>query len=119
MSHCCWVAGRCSSWNPQRAPGRFAVARLLVDYLETADTERLLPATATKTARQKFQRAFAQQLLCRVEDLKTFLDTNQPNDEQIEEAAAMFDISPLLNKTTLVNHGLLDRQAIQECIWIA
>jgi len=31
----------------------------------------------------------------------------------------MFDISPLLNKTTLVNHGLLDRQAIQECIWIA
>lgn len=99
-----------------RAPSgrRFAVARLLGDYLATADTERLLPATATKTARQKFQRAFAQQLLCRVDDLKTFLDTNQPNDDQIEEAAARFDVSPLLIKTTLVNHGLLDRQTIQE-----
>lgn len=92
---------------------RFAVARLLGDDLATAAAERLLPATATKTARQKFQRAFAQQLLCPIADLKTFLDTDQPSDDQIEEAATEFDVSPLLIRTTLVNHGLLDRQALQ------
>ena len=98
-----------------RAPTgrRFAVARLLGDYLATSDAERLLPATATKTARQKFQRAFAQQLLCPVDDLKAFLDTDYPNDDQIEEAASEFDVSPLLIKTTLVNQGLVDRQALQ------
>lgn len=98
-----------------RAPTarRFALARLLGDYLVTSETERLLPATATRTARQKFQRAFAQQLLCPVEDLKAFLDTDQPNEDQIEEAAAQFDVSPLLIRSTLVNQGLLDRQVLQ------
>ena len=98
-----------------RAPTgrRFAVGRLLGDYLATTDAGRLLPATATKTARQKIQRAFAQQLLCPVDDLKAFLDTDYPNDDQIEEAASEFDVSPLLIKTTLVNQGLVDRQALQ------
>ncbi|NEX17769.1 MAG: hypothetical protein C1943_14400 [Halochromatium sp.] len=90
-----------------RAPTgrRFAVARLLGDYLASADTEHLLPATATKTARQTFQRAFAQQLLCPVDDLKRVLDTDQPDDERIEDAALEFDVSPLLVKTTLVHQG--------------
>ncbi len=98
-----------------RAPAgrRFALARLVGDYLVTSDAERLLPATATRTARQKFQRAFAQQLLCPVDDLKAFLDMDHPNDDQIEEAAIEFDVSPLLIKTTLVNQGLMDRQALQ------
>lgn len=98
-----------------RAPTgrRFAVARLLGDYLATTDAECLLPATATKTARQKFQRAFAQQLLCPVEDLKAFLDTEHPTDDHIEEAAAEFDVSPLLIKTTLVNQGWLGRELLQ------
>jgi len=36
-----------------------------------------------------------------------------PSDEQIEDAAAEFEVSPLLIRNTLVNHGLLDRQALQ------
>lgn len=91
---------------------RFAVARLLGDYLASADTEHLLPATATKTTRQKFQRAFAQQLLCPVDDLKQFLDTDHPDDERIEDAALEFNVSPLLIKTTLVNQNLLNRQVL-------
>ena len=83
------------------------------DFLATSDAERLLPATATKTARQKFQRAFAQQLLCPVDDLKAFLDTDYPNEDQIEETATEFDVSPLRIKTTLVNQGLVDRQALE------
>lgn len=97
---------------PAPAGRRFALARLLGDYLTTTDAERLLPATAAKTARQKFQRAFAQQLLCPVEDLKTFLDSEHPSDDQIEEAATEFDVSPLLIKTTLVNQGLMERDAL-------
>jgi hypothetical protein len=98
-----------------RAPTgrRFALARLLGDNLATADTEHLLLATPSKTARQKFQRAFAQQLLCPVADLKQFFGADNPDDERIEDAATEFDVSPLLVKTTLVNHGLLDRQALQ------
>lgn len=92
---------------------RFALARLLGDYLTTSEEERVLPATTTKTARQKFQRAFAQQLLCPVDDLKAFLDTEHPNDEQIEDAATEFDVSPLLIKSTLVNQGILDRHVLQ------
>jgi hypothetical protein len=92
---------------------RFALARLLGDYLATPDAEHLLPATDGKTARQKFQRAFAQQLLCPVEDLKALLDTEEPSDEHIEEAAIAFAVSPLLIRSTLVNQGLLDRQALE------
>ncbi len=88
---------------------RFALVRLVGDHLDTADEERLLPATPAKTARQKFQRAFAQQLLCPVDDLIAFLDTANPNDDQIEDAASAFDVSPLLIKTTLVNQGIIAR----------
>lgn len=93
---------------------RFALARLVGDHLCSDELERLLPATATKTARQKFQRAFAQQFLCPIDDLKAFLNTDNPDDEQMEDAASEFEVSPLLIKTTLVNHGLLDREALRE-----
>jgi hypothetical protein len=52
-------------------------------------------------------------MLCPVEDLKGFVATDQPTDDQIEEAANEFEVSPLLIKTTLVNQGLLELQALQ------
>lgn len=101
------------SFQTQAPTGRrFALTRLLGDYLVTTDAEHALPATSRKTARQKFQRAFAQQLLCPVEDLKVCLNTDEPTDEQIEETAITFNVSPLLVRTTLVNQGLLDRHAL-------
>ncbi|MFZ4792120.1 MAG: hypothetical protein ACOYMW_14725 [Candidatus Competibacteraceae bacterium] len=102
-------------WLNMRPPTgrRFALARLVGDHLCSGEQERLLPATAAKTARQKFQRAFAQQFLCPINDLREFLNTDHPDDEQIEDAASEFDVSPLLIKTTLVNHGLLGRQVLQ------
>ena len=49
---------------------RICVLRVLVaDHLTILDQERLLPATDSKTARQKFQRAFAQEFLCPFDDL--------------------------------------------------
>ena len=71
--------------------------------------ERLLPATMAKTSRQKFQRAFAQEFLCPVEALIQTIGTSHPEDEEIEAAAKHFHVSPLLVRTTLVNHQILTR----------
>jgi hypothetical protein len=94
------------SWATGR---RFELARLVGDHLYSRDEEWLLPATGAKTARQKVQRAFAQQFLCPIDDLKAFLNTERPNTEQMEAAAREFGVSPLLIRNTLVNHGVIDR----------
>ena len=101
-----------------RAPTsrRFALARLVGDHVYSDAQEILLPATHAKTVRQKFQRAFAQHFLCPIDDLLGFLNTDDPDDEMIEDAADEFDVSPLMIKTTLVNHGVLHRQALQEAV---
>jgi hypothetical protein len=99
------------SWATGR---RFELARLVGDHLYSRDAEWLLPATGAKTARQKVQRAFAQQFLCPIEDLKAFLNTERPNSEQMEAAAREFEVSSLLIRNTLVNHGLIDRSMLME-----
>jgi len=54
-----WATGR-----------RFALARLVGDHLYAHAADRVLPATDAGTARQKFQRAFAQALLCPFDTLR-------------------------------------------------
>lgn len=90
---------------------RFALARLIGDHLSCAD-DHLLPATGARTARQKFQRAFAQAFLCPFDDLRDFLGTDAPTDEDIEAAGAHFEVSPRVVETTLVNKGLMDRDIL-------
>ena len=91
---------------------RFAVSRLLGDYLYFTNQERLLPATHAKTSRQKFQRAFAQEFLCPIDALLEKIQTTQPDEDDISEAATHFHVSPLMVRTTLVNHGQLEREAL-------
>ncbi|MDE2861545.1 MAG: hypothetical protein OXP10_01390 [Chloroflexota bacterium] len=93
---------------------RFAFARLLADHLTVLDNERLLPATDSKTARQKFQRAFAQEFLCPFEDLQFHFDWDVPTDDAIDEAAEYFEVSPRLVETALVNNGVLDRETLDD-----
>jgi Zn-dependent peptidase ImmA (M78 family) len=88
---------------------RFALSRLIGDHLITANNERLLPLTRMITGRQKFQKAFAQELLCPFMELKEFLGDSPPNNEIIEDAAYHFEVSPLVIGTALVNKKLLDR----------
>jgi hypothetical protein len=71
-----------------------------------------LPATTAKTSRQKFQRAFAQEFLCPVDALIKRLGTSHPEDDEIEAAAKHFQVSPLLVRTTLVNHEILPRDQL-------
>lgn len=91
---------------------RFALSRLAADHLYAESQDRLLPATDTKTARQKFQRAFAQEFLCPFEDLMEYLGGKTPTDDLIEEASLHFDVSSLLTKSALVNRGKLDRNVL-------
>ena len=92
--------------QPRETGRRFTLARLIGDYL-AAPEGHLLPATAAKTSRQKFQRAFAQEFLCPFNDLMEVLNTNTPGEEDIEEASAHFNVSPLNITRTLEHKGIL------------
>lgn len=98
--------------RPISTTRRFAASRLLGDYLFFSDQERLIPATHAKTSRQKFQRSFAQEFLCPINALLEKIQTAQPNEDDISEAAKYFHVSPLMVRTTLVNHGQLEREAL-------
>mgnify|MGYP000222865382 CR=1 FL=1 len=91
---------------------RFALARIIGDYFYTVPEDRFLPATNAATVRQKFQRAFAQELLCPYEALISIVGEHPSDDDAIEDAAVMFEVSPLLVKTTLVNKGVLERECL-------
>jgi len=99
-----------SSWGTTR---RFAAGRLLGHWLETEGrTDRLIPATDAKTTQQQFQRAFAQEFLCPFDALRDRLQTEYPTEEQLKDAEEYFGVSPRLVRTTLVNKGELDREAL-------
>jgi hypothetical protein len=96
-----WVTGR-----------RFALARLLGDSLfsESSFGERLRAATESKTYRQKFQRAFAAELLCPYDKIIEMLQGNQPTADRQEEIAHHFRVSDRIVRNQLSNHGDLERE---------
>lgn len=94
--------------SPYEANRRFALMRVVADHLYSPNTDKLLPVTTTKTARQKFQRTFAQAFLCPADHLIEFID-NDFSDEKIEDVAGYFNVSPRLVESTLINKGLLNR----------
>ena len=101
--------------NPSRLTGRrFALARLVADHITAPQDELLLPLTRAHTSRQKFQRAFAQEFLCPIEELEAFLGIARPGDDEIDDAAAYFEVSPLTIKTTRVNKGIMERETLDE-----
>lgn len=87
---------------------RFSLARLLGDvfYSQHLPQERLFIATNSHSERQRFQRAFAQSLLCPAESLFEWLGTKRTNDEACEKAAEHFNVSPLTIKYLLENKAL-------------
>lgn len=93
---------------------RFALMRLVGDNLTAPLDDKLLPAPDTKTFRQKFQRAFAQEFLCPYDQLMDFIGKNEINDEKIEDAAHHFEVSPLLVTSVLVNKGIVERASLDE-----
>ena len=103
--------------NQRRLTGRrFALARLVADHIATPQEETLLPLTRARTSRQRFQRAFAQEFLCPFTELQDFLGAALPGDDDIDDAAAHFEVSPLTIRTTLVNRGVMERETLDE--WV-
>jgi hypothetical protein len=97
--------------SPYQENRRFALFRLVGDHLTAPKADRLLPACAnSKTYRQKFQKAFAQEVLCPSEVLIKYFGSTEPSDEAIEDAAHLFIVSPLMVKSILVNRRNVDRE---------
>lgn len=91
-----------------RPARRFEAARFLADSLCAPPRDRWLPITDAATARQRVQRAFAAELLCPIESLKTYLGNEFP-PEAFEDAAEYFGISEVAVKSHLANHHLIPR----------
>jgi len=98
--------------RPNPTTRRFAASRLLGDHLYFSNQERLIPATRARTSRQQFQRSFAREFLCPIDALLEKIQTTQPDEDDISEAAGYFHVSPLLIRTTLVNNKQLGREAL-------
>lgn len=98
--------------SPYPENRRFELIRILGDCLIAGRDDHLLPVTKAKTFRQKFQRAFAQEVLCPWADLDGFVGPDEPDDDIIGGAARYFNVSQRLIETTLVNKGRLPRDAL-------
>ena len=99
-------------WSHDR---RFELCRTLGDAI-WSDSDALGPMTSTKTGRQKFQRAFAQSLLCPYDDLLAYMNTEDPIEDDISAAARHFHVSERVIQTTLVNKHRIDRQRFDEMV---
>lgn len=95
--------------NPQAK--RFELARLLGDLLRPVrHDDEWLTSTDLTTARQKYQRAFAAELLCPIGALEGFLEGDY-SASAIDDAAERFDVSEQVVRASLVNNGFLPPRA--------
>jgi hypothetical protein len=85
---------------------RFELARQLGDAVWQKDTDFGI-VSRSKSDRQKFQRAFAQNLLCPFEDLQRVIDVYDPTPEAIKNAARKFGVHPTVVHNQLVYKGYL------------
>ena len=94
---------------------RFDFSRALGDAIWSGD-DALGPMTKAKTRRQKFQRSFAQSLLCPYDDLMAYMNTGYPNEDDVAAAARHFHVSERVVQTLLVNKGTIDRKRFDEMV---
>lgn len=88
---------------------RFDAARIIGDAAYHADSDRVLPVTDRGTARQKFQRAFAQEFLCPIDAVREMIKSSAPSVSELEDVAERFQVSEYLVRTALVNRGVASR----------
>jgi hypothetical protein len=87
---------------------RFELCRALGDALWSREAP-IGPLAVTSTARQQFQRAFAQSLLCPFDELREFLGTDHPDDDDIAAAASHFHVADRVVQSLLVNKAVIER----------
>ena len=101
-----------SRWSHNR---RFDLCRTLGDAV-WSNNDPLGPMTKAKTERQKFQRAFAQSLLCPFDDLRAYVNTEKPSEDDIFAAARHFHVSENVIRTLFVNKEIIDRSRFDELV---
>ncbi len=106
-------AARLVLQSPFRVSRRFALARLIGDRVINGFDEALTPALRSRTYRQKMQRAFAAELLCPFEQARDEL-SDDPSEDNQQRVAELFEVSPVLVRTQLVNNDLLDRETLDQ-----
>lgn len=85
---------------------RFELIRQLGDAVWNKGPDFGIVSRA-KSDRQKFQRAFANSLLCPFDDLQQMIDVNNPTFEAMEGAARRFTVHPSVVRNQLVYKGYL------------
>lgn len=85
---------------------RFELARQFADGVWQKDAGFGI-ISRSKTDRQKFQRAFANSLLCPFDDLQYALDVNNPTPKAMAAAARKFRVHPSVVRYQLVYKGYL------------
>lgn len=86
---------------------RFEYARLLADYIfQQQHGSAWLVSSDLNTFRQKYQRAFAAELLCPIDGV-TQLVQGDYSESSIEEAAEYFGVSTTTVASLLTNNGLV------------
>jgi hypothetical protein len=103
------VVALSSRWSADR---RFEFSRALGDAI-WSHGERLGPLTRAKSERQKFQRAFAQSLLCPYDDLRAYIG-DDTSDGALSAAAEYFHVSDRLIRSLLVNKCELRRHRLAD-----
>ncbi len=101
-----------SAWSHTR---RFELCRSLGDIIWSRD-DAMGPLSAAKSERQKFQRAFAQGFLCPFDDLRAYISTDKPSEDDIHAAARHFHVSERLIETTLVNNRVIDQASFEQMV---
>lgn len=104
------------SLSTGRAPSRrFEICRALGDVFWSRG-DRLGPLSAANSARQKFQRAFAQSFLCPIESLLAYLRSDTPDADDVEAAARRFHVPLRVIQTMLVNKGMISRTEFESMV---
>lgn len=97
---------------------RFEIARMFADAVWDR-SHSFGPVTRARTDRQRFQRAFAQSLLCPYEGLRNIVDVNAPTAESITAAAKYFHVHPNVVRSLLVYKGIIPYQNLEEQLELA
>lgn len=92
---------------------RFELARFLGDAV-WCDVGSFGIISHAKTDRQKFQRAFAHNLLCPFDDIRQHIDLNNPTDEDIDATARKFHVHSTVVRNQLIYKGYLPFENTRE-----
>lgn len=93
---------------------RFELARFLGDYLRpSTDKSHWLASTDLRTSRQKYQRAFAAEFLCPIDELTSFLNGDF-SSYAIDEAADKFKVSEQTVTSLLQNNGYIHQNGARD-----